>query len=513
MGQLERSNRKHQMLNIYLSHYKLKEKPFQLTANPKFFWQQRKCSKAISALMYEIQNNSGLYLVTGDPGTGKTTLINYISKILEHDSIIAKVPHPDGGGLDFLNSISNLFGIKKLSSSRGAFLNQFRSFLCDANSQNKKALLIVDEAHKITGACLKELDSILNIGPNDKMIFNVILVGQRELNNLIKQPEIKMLSTKVSKKLMLKSLNEQETAGYVEHRLKVAGTTTKIFSPEAIRQIYFLSKGNPRLINSICDHALLTGYSNGIKLIDSSIIEDCADELRIVTGEKEKDADEFVEKKALPPTNLDIIEMFRIPQILVIFVLMILLTFGYLFMVKRTDTSSKSSVKQLAHENYVKIKDKIEAIEAEGSSLPSSFEVSAINDNIRKKELPPEKEDILDFASRTDYIIHFDSNSNELTKEAIEILNQIVKNISEHPVYEIKILGYSDSSGNPHKNMKLSKLRADIVKNYFVAKRISQEKIKVFGLGPINPIASNETPEGRKKNRRVEIKLNILNKH
>jgi type II secretory pathway predicted ATPase ExeA len=150
------------MLNIYLSHYKLKENPFQLTANPNFFWHQKKYFKAISTLKHGFQNNSGLYLVTGDPGTGKTMLINYLSKILKPDFIIAKVPYPDIEGLDFLNSISNSFGVKEQFKSRSAFLNKFRNFLYDAYSQNKKALLIVDEAHKITGAFLKELDFLLN---------------------------------------------------------------------------------------------------------------------------------------------------------------------------------------------------------------------------------------------------------------------------------------------------------------------------------------------------------------
>ena len=185
-----------------------------------------------------------------------------------------------------------------------------------------------------------------------------------------------------------------------------------------------------------------------------------------------------------------------------------MVTAAYLLMFIRTDTSSKSSVKQLAQENYLKIKDKIEAIEAAESSLPDSFEMSAINDNADQNRLQPEKETFLDSA-RTECIIYFDTNSNELTNEAIEILNQIVKDISKHPDYEITILGYSDSSGNHQKNMKLSKLRADIVMEYLVAKRISQEKIKAFGLGSKNPIASNKTPEGRRKNRRVEIKINI----
>ncbi len=496
------------MLNIYLSHYKLKENPFQLTANPNFFWHHKKYSKAITVLKDGLQNNNGLYLLTGDPGIGKTMLINYLSMLLEPDFIIAKVPYPDIEGLEFLNSISNSYGVKEQFTSRNAFLDQFRNFLCDAYSQNKKALLIVDEAHKIAEALFKELDFLLNVKLNDKTKINVILVGQNELNNLIEQPESNKLSRKVAKKCMLELLSEQEIAGYVRHRLKVAGTTTKIFSSGAIRQIYLFSKGNPRLINNICDHALLTGYSSGIRSIGSSVIKECADELRIVTGDKEKGAGAIVERKAQLPISLNIIKLFRNPQILIILLLMLLVTVGYLFMVTRIDTSSKSSVKQLAQENYLKIKDKIEAIEAGESSLPDSFEVSPTNDNIGQKELQPEKESNLNFAG-TDYIIYFNSNSNEITNEAIEIISQIVKVISEHRVSEITVLGYTDSSGNPQSNKKLSKLRADIVKNYLMAKGISQEKIRSFGLGPKNPIASNETPEGRRKNRRVEIKLNI----
>ena len=496
------------MPNIYLSYYKLKESPFQLTANPNFFWNQKKYSKAITALKDGIQNKGGLYLLTGEPGTGKTMLINYLSMILEPDFIVAKVPYPDGEGLDFFNSVFNSFGVKKQFTSRSDFLNQFRKFLGDAHSQNKKALLIIDEAHKITGAIFKELDSLLNIKIYDQTHISAILVGQNELNNLIEQPQGKKILRKVSKKCNLGLLTEQETAGYIGHRLKVAGTTTKIFSSGAIRQIYLFSKGNPRLINNICDHALLTGYSTGIRSIGSSMIKECALELRIVTDDNEKGTGETVEREAQLAIGLNIIKLFRNPQILMIFLLVLLVAVGYLFMVTKTDTSSKSLVKQLAQENYVKIKDKIEALESEESSLPDNFEVSPTSDNIGQKKLQPEKDNILNFA-QTDYIIYFNTNSNEITNEAVEILGQIVKVISEHPVSEITILGYTDSSGNPQNNMKLSKLRADIVKNYLVAKGISQEKIKALGLGPKNPIASNETPEGRRKNRRVEIKLNI----
>jgi outer membrane protein OmpA-like peptidoglycan-associated protein/type II secretory pathway predicted ATPase ExeA len=496
------------MLNIYLSHYKLKENPFQLTVDPNFFWHRTKNFKAITALKDGLQKNSGLYLLTGDPGTGKTMLINYLSKVLEPNFIIAKVPYPDIECLDFFNSISESFGIKKQFTSRSAFLGQVRNFLYDTYAPNKKALLIIDEAHKITGALLKELDFLSNIKLNDEKNINVLLVGQNVLNNLIEQPESNKQSRKVAQRCILGLLSEKETAGYVRHRLKVAGTTSKIFSSGAIRQIYLFSKGNPRLINSICDHALVTGYSTGKKSIGSSVIKECADELQIVIGDKEISAGEIVENKAQLPINSNILKLFRKPQILIFIALMLLVTVGYLFMVTRLDISSKSSVKQLAQEKYEKIKDKIEAIEAGKNNLSDNFEVSPTKDKIGQKELQPNKESILEF-TRTDYIIYFNPNANELTNEAIEILSQIVKVISKHPVSEITILGYTDSSGNHRYNEELSKLRADIVKSYLVAKGISQPKIRAFGLGPKNPIASNETPEGRNKNRRVEVKLNI----
>jgi type II secretory pathway predicted ATPase ExeA/outer membrane protein OmpA-like peptidoglycan-associated protein len=496
------------MLNIYLSHYGLEENPFQLTASPIFFWHQKAYATTIRVLKDGLQNNNGIHLLTGEPGTGKTIFINYLSKILEPNFIIAKVPHPDMGCLDFLNSISKSFGVKKQFKSIKAFQNQFRNFLCEASSQNKKALMIIDEAHKITGAILQELVFLLSNTINDKTNINVILVGQNKLNNLVEQPEYNELSTKVVKKCSLGLLNKQETEGYIRHRLKVAGTTSKIFSSGAVRQIFLFSKGNPRLINTICDHALLSGYSSGRKSIDSSVIKECADELQIVAEEKDRSRIEIVATKVRLPISSIIFKLFRNAQILTILVLMLLVTFGYLFMVTRTDRSSKSLLKQLAQEKYLRIREKIDAVEAGESSLTDSFDASGINNNIDQKELQLEKKTILDLA-RTDYKIYFDSNSNELTNEAAEILNQIVKDISEHPVYEITILGYSDSSGNPQNNVKLSKLRADIVKKYLVSQRISQEIITSFGLGPKNPIASNKTHEGRRKNRRVEIKINF----
>jgi general secretion pathway protein A len=286
---------------MYLSFYNLNEKPFQISTDPKFLWLGEKHKEALAILTYGILDNKGFLLLTGDVGTGKTTIINALLNNLDDDVIAAHVPDPGLGDLDFFNFIANVFSINEKISTKGDFLNYLSKFLHDAYSKNKKVLLIIDEAQRLKPGLLEEIRLLSNIEKQDTKLLNIFFVGQKEFNNRLIEPENRALRQRITINYYIEPLTEDETREYVNHRLNVAGSKRNIFSSSAIREIFYFSKGFPRLINIICDLALLTGYVKEQKTINANIIRECAKELQIPAEEAieyDKKKQEIVPKES-----------------------------------------------------------------------------------------------------------------------------------------------------------------------------------------------------------------------
>jgi general secretion pathway protein A len=266
---------------MYLTHYNLKIMPFGTSPDPKFIWLSEKHKEALASLKYGIQENKGFLLLTGDIGTGKTTLINCFLNENGTDAIIASLPDPDLSILDFFLLLSHEFNISIDFDTKGEFLIKFRNFLNSTYSKQNKALLIIDEAQRLNQQLLEQIRLLSNIERQDVKLINIFFVGQNEVYELIMDEQNKALRQRIAVHYNLKTLTESETLDYIKHRLKVAGSEQEIFSPDAIYEIFSFSKGYPRLINTICDWTLLTGYVLGIKQIDRKIIKKCADELII----------------------------------------------------------------------------------------------------------------------------------------------------------------------------------------------------------------------------------------
>ncbi len=286
---------------MYLSYYNLNEKPFQISTDPKFLWLGEKHKEALAILTYGILDNKGFLLLTGDVGTGKTTIINTLLNNLDDDVIAAHVPDPDLEHLDFFNFIANVFSIDKKFSTKGEFLNHLSKFLHDAYSKNKKVLLIIDEAQRLKPELLEEIRLLSNIERQDTKLLNIFFVGQEEFNNVLIEPENRALRQRITINYYIEPLTENETKEYIKHRLNIAGSKRNIFSSSAIGEIFSFSKGFPRLINIICDLALLTGYVKEQKTINELIIKECAKELQIPTEkaiEDDKKKQEIVPPKS-----------------------------------------------------------------------------------------------------------------------------------------------------------------------------------------------------------------------
>jgi general secretion pathway protein A len=278
---------------MYLTHYNLRIKPFEATADPRFFWLSEKHKEALASLKYGIQENKGLLLLTGDIGTGKTTLLNCFLHVIDIDAIVASIPDPDLSIVDFFKLLSKKLNINLNFDTKGDFLIQFENFLRSTYSDRKKALLIIDEAHRLNQQLLEQILLLTNIERQDAKLINIFFVGQNELNELIMDRQNRALRQRIAVHYNIEPLTELETRDYIKHRLRVAGSEEEIFSPDANSTIFSFSKGYPRLINTICDRALLSGYVSGIRKIDAKIVKKCADELKLPgEGEDAPDANQ-----------------------------------------------------------------------------------------------------------------------------------------------------------------------------------------------------------------------------
>ena len=209
-------------------------------------------------------------------GTGKTTLINALLESIEEDTLVANITDPALNLIEFFNFVALSFNIPKKFDSKIDFIVYFSQFLKKVYSENRSVLLIIDEVHSLSKEVLEHIRLLSNIELPEEKLINIFFVGQNEIQQTLALPECRALRQRISLVYQIEPLSENETLAYIKHRLKVAGTEKSIFTQNAVREIYHFSKGYPRLINTICDHALLTGYARSFKKITPDFITECA---------------------------------------------------------------------------------------------------------------------------------------------------------------------------------------------------------------------------------------------
>ena len=266
---------------MYLDHYGLTYQPFSISPDPRFLWLGEKHAEALATLKYGIMDNKGFLLLTGEIGTGKTVLIKSLVKQTDAEVTLAIIPDPRLQLIDFFKLLAYEFGMDRRFDCKGDFLIYFKKFLIEQYDQNKKVLLIVDEAQRLNHDLMDEIRVLSNVELDHRKLINIFFVGQSEFNKMLLEERNRPLKQRITYNYHLEPLTEQETATFIAHRLKVAGAARGIFSAEAVREIYYFSQGVPRLINIICDHGLVTGYSAGSTFIDLAIVKECAKELQI----------------------------------------------------------------------------------------------------------------------------------------------------------------------------------------------------------------------------------------
>ncbi len=276
-------------MGMYTSYYNLTAPPFETTTDPHFLWLGDKHKEALATLRYGINEEKGFILLTGDAGTGKTTLVNALLQDLGGDTLVANISSNAGlDDLGFLKLISRSFHIFQQFDRKEDFLISFESFLRKAHLNNKRVLLIIDEAHNLSKERLEQIRFLSNIELPDKKLINIFLVGQEELHQKLKSPFCRALRQRITVQFRLTPLSKNETTNYIRFRLKVAGAGRYLFNRKAIRKIHRFSEGYPRLINKICDRALLTGFVKELSIVTPDIIKECSREV-LLPGETKID--------------------------------------------------------------------------------------------------------------------------------------------------------------------------------------------------------------------------------
>lgn len=265
---------------MYNKFYGFVTKPFEITPDPKFLYLSESHKEALAHLTYAVRERKGFTMITGEVGTGKTTLVQCLLSRLDGDTKTAYLFNPKLGSTDFIHYICEDLGMRTQKKSKGQYISQLHRFLMDCYARNQNVVLIIDEAHTLDPDLLEEVRLLTNLETPKSKLLQVILIGQPELNEIIDRPEFRQLKQRVSLRYHLKPLNGDETKEFIKKRLRIAGThDSGIFTPKALNEIYRFSKGIPRLINVVCDNALLEGYATDQKIIGPKIIHEVIDHL------------------------------------------------------------------------------------------------------------------------------------------------------------------------------------------------------------------------------------------
>lgn len=625
---------------MYQSFYKLDKKPFEVNSDLSFLWLGEKHREALSTLHYGILENKGFLLLTGDSGSGKTILVQALTENLEENIQWAVITDPRLERIEFYNAIAKAFGIGKPFTSKVQFLIQFSHFLHKADDEKKKVLLLVDDCHLLSQDMLEELRLLSNIEKADAKLINIFFIGRPEFQDILVEPRNRAVRQRLTLKAELPALSPDETYSYIRHRLKIAGTDEKLFTAKAVQAIHRAAQGIPRLINSLCDHALASGAVKTRKVIDNKMIEACILELNLPVNFPQEESvaasDEkidsrhfngtFIPKAASEPPSFSgfnienenkygwfkyslgllviaavgtyfwfallphsvhndqnvPVESTKVPVVRPIPQIPQVTSSPAVTMLKENKTvmnaekaaELKTAILEKAYSNNgvqqemknfhdeeaeVKVSTptagddhpvgtavvaktanmpeqkaagQVQAAEQVVVSEPAMVAESSVDDEeILQHELPektievptvaplPESKQEPEIVSTPlepsvppmppmeprKMILGLQPNGLKLTNAAQKEFDSYVERLKLYPDATIVVKGFVSAKSNTPDNIKLSKDRALGVQKLLLEKGIDAAQVEVVGMGNQEPIASNTTSEGRRKNRRVEI--------
>ena len=252
---------------MYLTHFGLQDKPFKASTDPKYLWLGARQKEALAALVAGVLGGEGFQVVTGDAGTGKTTLANAVLKELADRVVAVAVPCPEYEGIDLFKLIAKAYGIGGPQQDHDSLVARISDFVRRSFSSGKRVALIIDDAHRLNSPCLKELLDLSRIEENGTRPLRIVFFGETRFNDSLSAESNRELSQEVTSRCTLDPLTKNETAQYIMHRLEIAGCEREIFTPEAIEEIFHYSQGVPSLINKACDVALSRNFFLGQSVV------------------------------------------------------------------------------------------------------------------------------------------------------------------------------------------------------------------------------------------------------
>lgn len=270
---------------MYLQHFGLIRAPFEMTPDPAFLYLGEAHQEGLATLVYGVRARKGFVMLTGEVGTGKTTLLHALLSQLDPNTQAAFVFNPRLEALDFFRLLFDEFDIETKCATKAEYLIALNKFLIARLERDHPTLLIVDEAQNLSSDMLEEIRLLSNLETPSSKLIQIMLVGQPELEEKLARQELRQLRQRIVLRFRLRPFEQDETEHYVEERLRLAGYTGKgLFKRGALRRLHTLTGGIPRLLNVVCDGSLLLAYSRGQAMIDVDEVDEVASDLGLVAA-------------------------------------------------------------------------------------------------------------------------------------------------------------------------------------------------------------------------------------
>ena len=267
---------------MYTSFFGLSEKPFAITPDPRYLYLSERHAEALAHLLYGINESGGFIQLTGEVGTGKTTVVRTLLSRVPHHADVAVILNPRVSPVEFLQTICEELGIEIAAADRDSvkqMVDALNRRLLNAHAEGRRIIVLVDEAQNLTIEVLEQVRLLTNLETPTQKLLQIILIGQPELRDLLDRNELRQLAQRITGRYHLEPLSREETKGYVRHRLKVAGSNEEIFTSSALDEVHRLSSGIPRVINVACDRALLGAYTQETRKITAALVRRAAGEV------------------------------------------------------------------------------------------------------------------------------------------------------------------------------------------------------------------------------------------
>jgi general secretion pathway protein A len=269
---------------MYKTFYGLRRNPFEITPDPSFLFATGRHNDALAALYYGVQRRKGFVVMTGEAGTGKTMLVRCLLQLLKGSNVTyAYVFNSRLSSLEFLQYVVADLGLAASGKTKGELLREIGAYLIRRHQKNLTTVLVADEAHLLSAEVLEEIRLLTNLETSRDKLLQILLVGQPELDEKLDSVQLRQLKQRIALRSQLMPLNLEETLGYIQRRLYIAGANSSapLFPDDTVARIHHHSHGIPRLINTVCENALIGAFARQLKAVPPEIIEEVATDFRL----------------------------------------------------------------------------------------------------------------------------------------------------------------------------------------------------------------------------------------